>query len=55
MVFLVVLNALGELIVEKQDNYGNLPCALPLAKCLIYRIYLFKVSVEVQHCTPLAF
>lgn len=47
MVFLVILNTLGELIVEKQDNYDNLPCALPLGKYLIDRICLFKVSVEV--------
>lgn len=47
MLFLAVLNALGELIVKKQDNYHHLPCALPLGKYLIDRVYLFKVSVEV--------
>lgn len=47
MVFLVVLSTLGELIMEKQDNYDNVPCVLPLGKYLIDRIYLSKVSVEV--------
>lgn len=47
MVFLVVLSTLGKLIMEKQDNYDNVPCVLPLGKYLIDRIYLSKVSVEV--------
>lgn len=47
MVFLVMLNTLGELIVEKQGNYDNLPYTLPLGKYLIDRIYLVKVRVEV--------
>lgn len=38
MVFVVVLNTLGELIVKKQDNYDDLPCALPLGKDLIDRV-----------------